>query len=102
MIAPAQNGEYYCPTPRVDGVNSPDSPYHGNPHCLGGRAPRTCPRAPATPNASAGQSLPFNLPGSTAELDFVRSILGYQTGTDPAEVSDLPPRRWRPCCAERR
>jgi phospholipid/cholesterol/gamma-HCH transport system substrate-binding protein len=29
------------------------------------------------------------LAGSTAELDFVRSILGYQTGVDPSDVSDL-------------
>jgi phospholipid/cholesterol/gamma-HCH transport system substrate-binding protein len=27
--------------------------------------------------------------GSSAELDFVRSILGYQTGVDPSTVSDL-------------
>jgi phospholipid/cholesterol/gamma-HCH transport system substrate-binding protein len=30
-----------------------------------------------------------SLAGSTAELDFVRSLLGYQTGTDPSQVSDL-------------
>ena len=52
-------------------------------------APRTSPtRAPVT-RTPAGQSMPYNLAGSTAELDFVRSILGYQTGTEPGEVSDL-------------
>ena len=39
--------------------------------------------------ATAGNALPSGLAGSTAELDFVRSILGYQTGTDPGDVSDL-------------
>jgi hypothetical protein len=33
--------------------------------------------------------VPTSLAGSTAELDFVRSILGYQTGSDPSKVSDL-------------
>ena len=27
--------------------------------------------------------------GPTAELDFVRNILGYQTGREPGRVSDL-------------
>ena len=36
-----------------------------------------------------GTSLPSGLAGSTAELDFVRSILAYQTGARPDEVSDL-------------
>jgi virulence factor Mce-like protein len=89
MMAAAQNGEYYCPDAPRDGVDSPDSPYYGNPNCLGGRGPDDVPEGRGDPNANAGQSLPFNLPGSTAELDFVRSILGYQTGTDPTEVSDL-------------
>jgi hypothetical protein len=41
------------------------------------------------PTAKAGESLPGVLAGSTAELDFVRSILAYQTGSDPGDVSDL-------------
>jgi virulence factor Mce-like protein len=89
MMAAAQHGEYYCPDAPRDGVDSPDSPYYGNPNCLGGRGPDDVPEGRGDPNANAGQSLPFNLPGSTAELDFVRSILGYQTGTRPTEVSDL-------------
>ena len=39
--------------------------------------------------ATTGNSLPFDLAGSTAELDFVRNILGYQTGQEPGDVSDL-------------
>ena len=35
------------------------------------------------PERAAATPSPVNLAGSTAELDFVRSILGYQTGTDP-------------------
>jgi virulence factor Mce-like protein len=91
MMAAAQNGEFYCPDAPRDGVDSPDSPFYGNPNCLGGRGPDDIPEGAGDPNSSGavGQSLPFALPGSTAELDFVRSILGYQTGTDPTEVSDL-------------
>ena len=33
--------------------------------------------------------MPGRLTGSTAELDFVRSLIGYQTGTDPDDVTDL-------------
>jgi hypothetical protein len=33
--------------------------------------------------------LPSDLAGSTAELDFVRSLLAYQTGSEPGDVSDL-------------
>lgn len=87
MIAAAQQGEYYCPTAPRDGVDSTDSAYYGNPNCLGGRGPDDVP--PGAGEPSAGQSLPFVLAGSTAELDFVRSILGYQTGRDAREVSDL-------------
>ena len=36
-----------------------------------------------------GERLPSELAGSTAELDFVRSILAYQTGAEPGDVSDL-------------
>jgi virulence factor Mce-like protein len=87
LMAAAQHGEYYCPDAPRDGVDSPDSPYYGNPNCIGGRGPDDAPPGAGDPNA--GQSVPINLAGSTAELDFVRSILGYQTGSDPDEVSDL-------------
>jgi virulence factor Mce-like protein len=86
-IAQAQRGEYYCPYPQNDGINSPESSVNKEPYCYrggpddGGNAP------PAA--AQAGNSLPSELAGSTAELDFVRSILGYQTGVAPGEVSDL-------------
>src|SRR3954451_18957912 len=93
IIAAAQRGEYYCPTPPADGVDSTDNPVSGNPHCLGGTGPTDVPSGAGNPNAgptgSAGQSVDFSLAGSTAELDFVKSILGYQTGTDPGDVSDL-------------
>jgi hypothetical protein len=61
----------------------------GNPNCLGGSGPNDVPPGAGNPNATAGQSLPFQLAGSTAELDFVRNILAYQTGVKPGEVSDL-------------
>ena len=87
LIAGAQAGEYYCPAPPADGVDSVDNPSTGNPVCLGGSGPNDVPPGAGDPNA--GRSLPYNLPGSTAELDFVRNILGYQTGREPGQVSDL-------------
>ncbi|RBY97253.1 ABC transporter substrate-binding protein [Blastococcus sp. TF02-8] len=91
MIRAAARGEYYCPAPPADGVDSVDNPVYGNPVCIGGRNPDDAPEGAGEPNpgASAGNSLPFNLAGSTAELDFVRNILAYQTGEDPGKVSDL-------------
>jgi len=89
IIAAAQHGEYYCPTPPNDGVHSADNPTNGNPSCIGGSGPNDVPPGAGNPNGGGGQSLPFHLAGSTAELDFVRSILGYQTGVEPGKVSDL-------------
>jgi len=89
LMAAAQAGEYYCPTPPADGVDSQDNPSTGNPVCLGGSGPDDVPPGAGDPNPSAGQSLPYQLAGSTAELDFVRNILGYQTGREPGRVSDL-------------
>jgi hypothetical protein len=89
IITAAQRGEYYCPTSAADGVNSPDNSASGNPHCLGGSGPSNAPPGTGNPNASAGRSVGVSLAGSTAELDFVKNILGYQTGTSPGHVSDL-------------
>jgi virulence factor Mce-like protein len=81
IIAAAKDNKFYCPYPAPDGVTSPDNP-SGNPQCLGGSSA-------ATPTAQAGQSLPTSLVGSTSELDFVKSILGYQTGEAPQAVPDV-------------
>jgi virulence factor Mce-like protein len=89
LIAASQDGDYYCPTPPADGVDSEDNPSTGNPVCLGGSGPDDVPDGAGDPNPSAGRSLPNDLAGSTAELDFVRNILGYQTGRKPGAVSDL-------------
>jgi len=89
LIAAGQAGEYYCPTPPADGVDSADNPSTGNPVCLGGSGPADVPPGAGDPNPTAGQTLPYQLAGSTAELDFVRNILGYQTGREPGRVSDL-------------
>jgi virulence factor Mce-like protein len=90
IIAAAKHGEYYCPAPAPDGVHSKDNPTLGNPHCLGGSGPNDVPPGAGNPNSpSSGKALPLSLAGSTAELDFVRNILGYQTGTDPRKISDL-------------
>jgi virulence factor Mce-like protein len=86
IISAAQHGEYYCPAPAPDGVHSADNPTTGNPHCLGGNGPNDIPAGAGNPNA--GQSLTSPV-GSSAELDFVRSILGYQTGVSPGAVPDL-------------
>jgi virulence factor Mce-like protein len=86
-IAQAQSGEYYCPFPPNDGIESPESAERPDPACYRGG-----PDDGGNPPASAarhGQSLPLQLAGSTAELDFVRSILAYQTESRPDDVSDL-------------
>jgi virulence factor Mce-like protein len=89
LIAASQAGDYYCPAPAQDGVDSVDNPSTGNPLCLGGSGPDDVPDGTGDPNPSIGQSLPYDLAGSTAELDLVRNILGYQTGRKAAAVSDL-------------
>jgi virulence factor Mce-like protein len=88
-IAQARAGEYYCPYPPGDGIESPESAERPEPACYRGGAddggnPHNVPG-----NGQAGQSLPYDLAGSTAELDFVRGILAYQTGAKPEDVSDL-------------
>ncbi|WP_091770187.1 MCE family protein [Blastococcus aurantiacus] len=88
-IAQAQAGEYYCPYPPLDGIDSPESELREEPACYAGGAddggnPNNVPGG-----ARAGESLPDVLAGSSAELDFVRSILAFQTGDEPGDVSDL-------------
>jgi virulence factor Mce-like protein len=93
LMAGAPAGEYYCPYPPEDGVDSADNPVTGNPVCLGGSGPDDVDPDTNDPNpgttTSTGNALPYGLSGSTAELDFVRSIIGYQTGREPGTVSDL-------------
>jgi virulence factor Mce-like protein len=87
-IRQAHAGEYYCPYPPKDGIGSEESAERPEPVCYiggsddGGDDPRAG-------TSSAGNAVPYHLAGSTAELDFVRSLLGYQTGVSPGEVSDL-------------
>lgn len=109
LIAAAAQGEYYCPVPPLDGVDSPDNPVSGNPRCLGGTGPEDIPfDDPRTGRDGTGVGTDLSLAsafpagltdggalgaaslsGSSAELDFVRGLLGYQTGVDPSQVSDL-------------
>ena len=87
--AGAEKGEYYCPEQApADGVDSPDNPSTGDPVCMGG-SPGDGGSENGGAVATAGNSLPRFLAGSMAELDFVKSILGYQTGLEPGGVSDL-------------
>jgi virulence factor Mce-like protein len=85
-IAQAAEGEYYCPDPPADGIDSVESPQREEPICYEGGADDP---EPSGATATTGNSLPTDLAGSTAELDFVRNILAYQTGREPGEVSDL-------------
>lgn len=87
IMAAAAHGEYYCPKPVADGVHSADNPVSGNPRCLGGNGPNNVPPGAGNPN-SPGQSLTSPV-GSQSELDFVKSILGFQTGADPGDIPDL-------------
>ena len=105
VISSAAAGEYYCPEPPADGVDSDDNPVTGNPVCLGGTGPDDVPaqQSAGTQGDAVGTGLSLasalppgltdgssgGLAGSTAELDFVRSLLAYQTGVDPSAVSDL-------------
>jgi virulence factor Mce-like protein len=84
--AAAQSGEFYCPDAPRDGIESPESEFNREPHCYsrGDGSDRVHPGT-----ATAGNAVPYSLVGSTAELDFVRSLIGYQTGMDPDEISDL-------------
>jgi virulence factor Mce-like protein len=75
LIAGAGNGSYYDPLSIPDGVDSPA----GGPGSLGD----------ALPVALDDGGLRGGLAGSSAELAFVRGLIGYQTGVRPAEVSDL-------------
>jgi virulence factor Mce-like protein len=87
-IAQAQAGEYYCPSPPNDGIDSPESAERAEPACYAGGPDDASPSGNAA-GSQAGNSLPHVLAGSTAELDFVRNILAYQTGVRPGEISDL-------------
>lgn len=89
-IAQAAAGEYYCPYPPRDGIESPESAERDEPLCYAGGAddggnPDNVPNR----GGGAGNSLPDLLAGSAAELDFVKSILGHETGNDPDDVSDI-------------
>jgi virulence factor Mce-like protein len=87
-IAQARAGEYYCPYPPNDGIESPETAERPGPACFAGGADDG--GDPENVSGSrAGDSLPDVLAGSPAELDFVRSILAYQTGVQPDDVSDL-------------
>jgi virulence factor Mce-like protein len=86
-IAQAQSGEYYCPYPPNDGIESPESAERAEPACYRGGAddggnPNNVP-------SQAGNSLPDVLAGSTAELEFVKSIMAHSSGSDPDQISDL-------------
>ena len=87
-IAQAQSGEYYCPYPPDDGIDSPESAERPEPACFEGGADDGG-NPENVPGARTGRSLPGVLAGSTAELDFVRSILAFQSGAKPGDVSDL-------------
>jgi virulence factor Mce-like protein len=85
IIAAAQQGTYYCPlNPAPDGVHSDESAAASKPRCMGGGTPSGA----SSGGSGGGQSLTSPV-GSSAELDFVRSLLGYQTGVSPGSVSDL-------------
>ena len=88
-IAQAQAGEYYCPYPPNDGIDSTESAERAEPACYQGGADDGGNPENVPGNGQAGSSVPDVLAGSTAELDFVRSILAYQSGAEPGDVSDL-------------
>jgi virulence factor Mce-like protein len=88
-ISQGQAGEYYCAYPPEDGIASAESAERPEPSCYRGGADDGGNPDNVPGRTTAGNSLPGVLAGSTAELDFVRSILAYQTGGRPDEISDL-------------
>lgn len=86
-IAQAEAGEFYCPYPPNDGVESPESQERPEPACYRGGPDDGGNPPPGA--ARQGNSLPDQLAGSLAELDFVRGLVAYQRGVEPGEVSDL-------------
>ena len=88
IIAAAQHNEYYCPIATERRRALRRQPDHGQPATASAAAARTTSRR-GRPMRRPGTPLPFHLAGSTAELDFVRNIIAYQTGVTPEQVSDL-------------
>ena len=101
LIAGATRCQFYDADPLPDGVRSAEGGPGTSCGNVGGGEPdtpaeQTSPEQTATGtfgNSGAAALLDGGssggLAGSTAELEFVRGLLGYQTGVDPAEVSDL-------------
>jgi len=91
LIAGATQCSFYDADPQPDGVESADGGAGSG--CTGGAAGSE----QTVSSGTLGDSLPValngglgpSLVGSPAELDFVRGIIGYQTGVDAADVSDL-------------
>ena len=102
MIAAAQNGEYYCPDAPRDGVNSPDSPYYGNPNCLAAVAPRTSPRAPVTRTPAPGSRCRSTCPARQQNWTSCAASSATRPAPTPRRSPTCPPRPWLLCFAERR
>jgi virulence factor Mce-like protein len=83
--AAAQAEEYYCPAPPRDGIESPEGEVNREPFCYGRGGDMQSPGG----GGAAGNNASSPLVGSTAELDFVRSIIGLSRGTGPDQISDL-------------
>ena len=83
IIAAAQHGEYYCPTPPADGVDSADNPTTGNPNCLGGSGPNDVPPGAGNPNAGAGRSVRSTWPARPQNWISCAASSRYQTGVRP-------------------
>src|SRR3954451_9066680 len=97
LIADTEAGTYYCPDPPADGIDSAEDPLNG-PRCTDARAANGSTTGRQTATGSFGDSVGTSLTdggtrgslaGSSAELALVRGLLAYQTGQDPADVSDL-------------
>jgi virulence factor Mce-like protein len=84
--AAAQNGEYYCPDAPRDGVESPEGDVRREPVCHGGGRGGG---SSSGGGGSLGNGVRTSPVGSTAELDFVRGIIGLSSGADPDDVPDL-------------
>ena len=98
-IAQAEAGEYYCPYPAEDGIES-----RGGCGAIASRsatrAARTTAATPRRPRtSSAGNALPSTWPDRPRSWTSSAASSATRPGGSPGTCPTCRPRAWRPCCA---
>ncbi|WP_324274442.1 MCE family protein [Blastococcus brunescens] len=99
LMAAAQDGEYYCPTPPADGVDSRDNPATGNPVCLGGSGPDDVPRVRVTPTPRAVSPCPTTWPDRRRSWISCAASWVTRPAAGQAGCRTCRRRRWHRSCA---